>query len=186
MDKHAHLSDIEIKRLAALQRLKVLDSPFELLFDNITKIASTICETPISLISLVDKDRQWFKSAHGLVSVRETPREHSFCAHTILSNEMMEVVNAELDDRFKDNPLVTGYPNIRFYAGFPITMPLGERVGTLCVIDTVAKELNEVQRQTLDGLTKLVSQCLTMRYNLIKQVDPELDFHLHLDYDSNT
>lgn len=172
------LSEAELTRLAALKKLHILDSPFEALFDNITSIASTICETPISLISLVDRDRQWFKSAHGLEFVRETPREHAFCAHTILSEDILEVVDALVDDRFKDNPLVTGSPDIRFYAGAPITMPLGERIGTLCVIDTTTKELSDVQRKALEGLAKLVAQSLTMRYNLLKQLDPSLEYDL--------
>ncbi len=176
MSTDKDLSDSELNRIAALKKLHILDSPFEALFDNITSIASTICETPISLISLVDEDRQWFKSAHGLEFVRETPREHAFCAHTILTEDIFEIVDATKDKRFKDNPLVTGSPDIRFYAGAAITMPLGEKIGTLCVIDTSTKELTVLQRKALEGLARLVAQCLTMRYNLIKQLDPSLEY----------
>lgn len=175
MLENSKLSETELKRLKALYKLKILDSPYETLFDNITKVASTICETPISLISLIDENRQWFKSAHGLEDVRETPRDQAFCAHTILTNDVMEVPNALIDVRFKENPLVLDAPAIRFYAGAPITLPMGERIGTLCVIDTSPRKLTGTQLKALEGLAKVVSNCLIMQYNLHKQLDNSVE-----------
>lgn len=157
----------EIARLNALRKLKILDSPYESLFDTITSAASELCRTPIALISFVDEDCQWFKSKIGIDGVSETPRELAFCTHTILSKEILEVTDTHLDERFKNNPLVLGSPNIRFYAGASISLPLGERVGTLCVIDTLPNQLNEFQKVGLEGLARVISQALIIReYNL--------------------
>jgi GAF domain-containing protein len=162
-NKPTQQSESEKQRLKALMHLNVLDSPFETIFDSITQLASEVCGMPVSLISLVDEDRQWFKSNVGLPGVTETPRSMAFCAHTILTNEILEIPDASLDDRFLNNPLVTGNPDIRFYAGAPITLPLGENIGSLCVIDTKAGSLNEYQRITLIGLAKITAQLLVAR-----------------------
>lgn len=153
----------EQNRLNALLKLKVLDSPFETIFDTITRLASDVCGTPIALISLVDDKRQWFKANVGLESVMQTPRDISFCTHTIESDVLLEVPDATQDERFWDNPLVTGNPDIRFYCGAPIKLPMGENIGSLCVIDTKPNYLNEHQRKTVEGLAKLVSQLLVLR-----------------------
>lgn len=116
--------ETEKQRLKALRQLNVLDSPFETIFDTITQLASEVCGTPVALISLVDEHRQWFKSNVGLNGVTETDRSVAFCAHTILTNQILEVPDATQDDRFSENPLVTGNPDIRFYAGAPITLPM--------------------------------------------------------------
>ncbi len=127
----------EERRLRALRRLRVLDSLPERLFDDIVLLASEICGTPIGLISLIDTDRQWFKARVGL-DATETPRSHAFCAHAIMApDQLMSVADATRDPRFAANPLVTGDPNIRFYAGAPVVTPEGEALGTVCVIDTV-------------------------------------------------
>lgn len=175
MLENSKLSETELKRLKALYKLKILDSPYETLFDNITKVASTICETSISLISLIDENRQWFKSAYGLEGVRETSRDQAFCAYTILTDDVMEIPNALADDRFKENPLVLGEPYIRFYAGAPITLPMGERIGTLCVIDTSPKQLTSTQLKALEGLAKVVSNCLMMQSNLHKRINNAIE-----------
>lgn len=159
----APIPDNEQQRLSSLRQLQVLDSQFETLFDAITRLASEVCGTPIALISLVDEDRQWFKANVGLPGVQQTPREHAFCAHTILGDSLMEVKNASQDPRFAANPLVTGAPDIRFYAGAPIKLPMGENIGTLCVIDRQAGELNELQRRTLAGLANIVAKALIAR-----------------------
>lgn len=143
----------ESSRLAALLRFELLDTPAEAMFDNITALAAQICETPIALISLVDAERQWFKSRQGL-DARETPRELAFCAHAINGETLFEVENALLDPRFRDNPLVTGAPDIRFYAGMPLADSEGRNLGTLCVIDRQPRQLSVQQK----GALKLLAQ----------------------------
>lgn len=128
----------ERERLAALRRYVVLDTPPEAAFERITRLASRLLHVPISLVSLVDESRQWFKSAFGL-PLRQTSREVSFCAHAILNRDVTVVADATLDRRFLDNPLVTGDPRIRSYAGAPLTTPDGFNLGTLCAIDTVPR-----------------------------------------------
>ncbi len=153
----------ESERLKALAKLNVLDSPYEALFDAITQVASQVCGTPIALISLIDADRQWFKANVGLPGVTETPREIAFCGHAILGDNVLEVPDATLDIRFALNPLVTGEPEIRFYAGAPITLPMGEKIGTLCVIDHVDSHLQPHQIETLAGLANVVAKALVAR-----------------------
>jgi len=164
----AALPPNELERLKALQRLEVLDTASEAEFDALVQAASLVCGAPISLISLVDADRQWFKAARGL-GASETPRELAFCAHAILGEAVFEVPNATQDTRFHDNPLVTGAPDIRFYAGAPITLSDGARVGTLCVIDQVPRQLDEVQRATLAQLSKAVAHALEGRRALLAE-----------------
>ena len=150
---HPPIPSNESSRLAALLRFELLDTPAEAMFDNITALAAQICETPIALISLVDAERQWFKSRQGL-DARETPRELAFCAHAINGETLFEVENALLDPRFRDNPLVTGAPDIRFYAGMPLADSEGHNLGTLCVIDRQPRQLSVQQK----GALKLLAQ----------------------------
>ncbi|PWC84848.1 diguanylate cyclase [Azospirillum sp. TSH100] len=124
----------EEDRLSALQRFELLDTPAEPAFDQITRLAAKLLKVPVALISLVDRDRQWFKSRIGL-PVQQTPREHAFCAHALDSDALFVVGDARQDERFADNPLVTGDPNIRFYAGAPLRTADGLALGTICVID---------------------------------------------------
>lgn len=145
----------ETDRLAELRSLLLLDSDPEERFDRITRVAKELFDVPIALVSLVDDDRQWFKSCIG-VDVSETGRDISFCGHAILGDEVFTVENALLDPRFNDNPLVEGGPEIRFYAGAPIAMPSGNKLGTLCVISPVAREFNQEQRALLQDLSKIV------------------------------
>ncbi|MBK0381969.1 PAS domain S-box protein [Pedobacter sp. SD-b] len=151
----------EEKRIAALKSYQILDTLPKATFDRFTQLASIICDTPISLISLIDEDRQWFKSKVGL-DVDETPRNIAFCSHTILGNKIMEVENATIDDRFRNNPLVTSSPNIQFYAGYPLTDNNGYALGTLCVIDKKPRKLNEKQKAALrvlgDAVVDLIAQ----------------------------
>ncbi|HTV02121.1 MAG TPA: response regulator [Luteitalea sp.] len=153
----------EDTRIAALRRYEILDTPPEESFDRFTRLASSILGTPMSLISLVDESRQWFKSSTG-VDVRETPRDRSFCAHTILSSGVLVVPDATRDSRFADNPLVTGAPGIRFYAAAPLTSPDGERIGTLCVLDDQPHDgLAPGQIQQLQDLAAIVVTQLELR-----------------------
>lgn len=152
-------------RLKQLWDYAVLDSVPEADFDFITSIASQICESSISLISLVDENRQWFKSCHGL-DIEETDRDVSFCAHAINNPKEVLIINdAHQDERFFDNPLVTGEPYIRFYAGVPLISEEGYALGTLCVLDKEPKELTELQLSNLKSLAKQVMNLLELRKN---------------------
>ena len=165
MTPEAPRPDDEAARLECLISLDVLDSGREPMFEQITQLASELCGAPIALVSLVDARRQWFKSNLGLTGVQETPRDVAFCAHAIQADTLMEVADARQDPRFANNPLVIGAPGIRFYAGMPLVMPSGERLGTLCVIDHVARQLNSTQRMALQGLAGLVTSSLLERKN---------------------
>ncbi len=152
----------EEQRLHELNRLKILDTKPEAEFDEITRLAATICDVKIALISLVDENRQWFKSRFGLEAT-ETPKDISFCGHAILTDKVFEVPNAELHPDFCDNPLFLGEPHVRFYAGAPLITKNGFRIGTLCVIDDKEKSLNEVQKKTLEALAKQVVGTLELK-----------------------
>lgn len=163
MSQAAPLPPNEAERLSQLHKYCVLDTEPEADFDEITRLASQVCDTPISLVSLVDTNRQWFKSRQG-VDVAETDRQYAFCAHAILDQDNpLIVTNAAEDERFANNPLVQGLPEIRFYAGVPLVTPDGAAIGTLCVIDTVPRSLNQLQLQTLKVLAQQVIAQLELR-----------------------
>jgi diguanylate cyclase (GGDEF)-like protein/PAS domain S-box-containing protein len=153
---------IEIERLKAIRDLKLLDTPAERDFDELVYLAAHICDVPISLMSIVDADRQWFKASVGL-AVRETSRRVSFCAHAIQQRDLFIVEDATRDNRFAENPLVTGDPGIRFYAGMPLVLPDGNAIGTLCAIDIVPRTLTETQESALVVLGKQLVSRVTMR-----------------------
>ncbi len=159
----------EKERLAALRDLVVLDSEPEQLFDDIARLASEVCGAPIALLSLVDAERQWFKANVGLPGVNETPRDVAFCAHALADDAVLEVPDATRDARFSGNPLVTGAPGIRFYAGAPLVLPHGERIGTLCVIDRQARLLDDAQTRMLRSLATITCHALVMRRDLIEK-----------------
>jgi GAF domain-containing protein len=140
----------EEERLRALRDLSILDSEPEERFDRLTRLAQDIFQAPIALVSLVDDTRQWFTSRQGLAAT-ETSREVSFCGHSILGEGVFVVPDATLDPRFTNNPLVTGDPDIRFYAGVPLNSTDGRSLGTLCVIDTVAREWTPAQSRRITG-----------------------------------
>ncbi|MEP6601938.1 MAG: GAF domain-containing protein [Nitrospirota bacterium] len=158
----AALPPDESARLAALRELAVLDTPPEERFDRITRVAAALADVPIALVSLVDQDRQWFKSCYGL-EVAEMSREVAFCAHVVFSGQPMIVPDTLQDDRFADNPLVTGGPRIRFYGGFPVFHHNGSCLGTLCLIDVRPRQFPETTLQLLADLTSLVQQELNSR-----------------------
>ena len=145
----------ETERLAALKRYNILDTLPDHAFDDATKLVSYICGVPIAHISFIDESRQWFKSEIG-VGVSEVPREISFCNYTIMESKMVEIPDTFLNERFKDDPNVTGGFKVRFYAGIPLTTPDGYNIGTLCAVDHVSKELNEDQRNALSIIAKHV------------------------------
>lgn len=145
----------ETVRLKALHSLRILDTEPEERFDRITRLARSVFRVPISLVSLVDSDRQWFKSRNGL-DAAETPRRISFCGHAIRGQDVFVVRNACNDERFCDNPLVLGEPAIRFYAGYPLRAPDGSRLGTLCIIDREPREFGEEDAETLTHLGQMV------------------------------
>lgn len=156
------LVNSEARRLKVLWQYDVLDTVPEELFDDLTELAARICEAPIALISLVDEDRQWFKSKVG-VTVNETSRDISFCAHAIEQQDLFIIPDATKDLRFANNPLVTSDPKIRFYAGAPLVAPDGEALGTLCVIDKVPRDLRPEQKQALRVLARHVMTQLELR-----------------------
>jgi two-component system sensor histidine kinase HydH len=165
----------EPDRIKALHELKILDTPPEERFDRITKVAQIMFDVPIALVSLVDTNRQWFKSCAGL-SATETPRSMSFCSHAILNEDVMSIDDATKDERFLDNPLVTGEPKIRFYAGKPIHDPNGKKLGTLCIIDTKPRSFSRADKSVLIDLANWVESEFknTVLTNSLKDTATEL------------
>ncbi len=165
----------EEKRLSTLCNLDILDSPYEERFDRLTRIAQQYFKVPIALVSIVDANRQWFKSSQGL-DATETPRDISFCGHAILDDGVFVISNALEDPRFADNPLVTGPPDIRFYAGAPLSAPDGTKVGTLCIIDREPRVLNDDDIKTLRDLADCVEEEISQ--GLLHQFKSTLDLTL--------
>jgi len=161
--KPAPLPENEESRIKALKELELLDTLPEDVYDDITRIASEICGTPASLITLIDTDRQWFKSKHGLVCP-ETPRDQAFCAHAIVNQEDYFIVpDARYDERFFDNPLTKNEPYVIFYAGVPLRDKEGHAFGTLCVIDSRPRTLSEQKLLSLKALANLVAVHFELR-----------------------
>jgi GAF domain-containing protein len=157
----------EVQRLEILRSYEVLDTLPELAFDDITNLASRLCGVPIALITLVDAQRQWFKSKVGL-TVNETPREQAFCAYAILGRETLVVPDALADPRFAENPLVKSDPHIRFYAGVPLVTPTGFELGTLCVIDHQPRQFAPEAKQALEALARQAMTQLELRRALVQ------------------
>ncbi|HXX16588.1 MAG TPA: GAF domain-containing protein [Candidatus Eremiobacteraceae bacterium] len=158
-------SSTEAARVAALNRYAILDSEPEQSFDDLVILAAHICQVPMAMLSLVDDHRQWFKSSLG-VQIRETPKEVSICVHAIQQNDLFIVSDTLQDARFRDNPLVTGEPHIRFYAGTPLINDDGFALGTLCVLDRQPRQLDPGQKEAINALGRLALRQMELRTNL--------------------
>ncbi|WP_412971148.1 ATP-binding protein [Glaciecola sp. MF2-115] len=186
--KIASIPKNESERIKALNDYDVLDTDAEKVFDDITKLASQICNTPITLISLVDSERQWFKSRVGLDAL-ETSRDIAFCSHAIHENKIFEVEDTLNDTRFSDNPLTTSDPKIRFYAGTPLLTPSGYAIGTLCVIDRQPNKLSEFQREALETLGRTVISQMELRKKnkqLMQANEYKTDFLSNMSHELRT
>lgn len=161
----AEIPEDEESRLQKLYELGILDTLEEQAYDDLTMLAAQICDTPIALVSLVDHDRQWFKSHYGL-DARETPRESAFCAHAILEDEVFVIEDSSKDQRFHDNPLATGAPHVIFYAGAPLIMSDNNKLGTLCVIGNEPRSITTAQENALKALARQVVSQLELRLKL--------------------
>lgn len=173
-------TDTETQRLEELHRYAILDTPPELAFDELTRLASKLCATPIALVSLTDKARHWFKSRVGM-PLTEIPRDRAFCAEGIAHHEVMIIEDTLADSRFADHPLVTGDRGIRFYAGSGLHTPNGFALGTLCVLDCIPRRLTQSQRETLELLARQVSQLLESRRISRELADSEARYSSILD-----
>lgn len=166
MNKAAPIPHNETERLVAIDRVNGLEHAKDHDFDAIVERAKGIFNVPVALVSLVDRDRQWFKAKCG-VDIHQTSRDIAFCAYTILATEVMVVLDAQKDDRFKANPLVTGEPHIRFYAGAPIIVPDGLVLGTLCIIDTAPRDtFSEQEKKQLALLSETASALIQKKAGL--------------------
>lgn len=165
METQKALSTNDRDRVAALQKYAILDTEPEQAFDDLTLLASFICKTPIASITLIDENRQWFKSTIGL-NVSETPRDIAFCSVAIQQSDVMVVPDTLQDERFRNNPFVTAEPKIRFYAGAPLINEDGYALGTLCVVDKTPREFNDEQKEALKALSRLVLAQMEFRRNL--------------------
>lgn len=152
----------EASRLETLHALNILDTPPEEGFDRVTRLAQRLFRVPMAFVSMIDTHRHWFKSAAG-AEPAETPRDLSFCAHAILGDDVMIVPDTQRDPRFADHPAVTGAPHIRFYAGCPLTMPNGARLGTLCIVDVASRDFDAEDRAALRDLAAIVEHELLAR-----------------------
>lgn len=172
------LSPDEPLRLEALRRTRLVETPLEARFERITRMAQRLLNVPVVTISLVDQGKQWFKSTQGINAV-QTSREISFCGHAILDNSIMEVQDARVDPRFTDNPLVTGYPGIVFYAGAPLMSEDGHNIGVFCVIDHKPRKLSQSDAEALRDLANMAQEEMTkaarnaVHGELLEQIDEE-------------
>ena len=173
----AALPVTEEKRLAELRSYQILDTLPEPSYDDISVLAAEICGTPIAAVSLIDANRQWFKSKVGL-EASDLPRDMAFCAHTILTSDVLVVNDTRSDERFADSPLVTAEPWIRFYAGAPLVTPSGEALGSLCVVDRVQRTLTESQTSALRALSRQVMVQLELRRHVLLQEETRRSLEL--------
>lgn len=171
----------EAERLRELRRLNILDTPPEEMFDELTRLIAEVCDVPMAVVSLIDENRQWFKSRVGM-SATETAREIAFCAHAIHGRELFVIEDATKDERFHDNPLVTGPPHIRFYAGMPITMQNQQTIGVLCALDHKPRQLTTLQRRVLEVAARQTMRLMEMRHLMILQENSSVFQNLMLTH----
>lgn len=171
----------EAARLKKLEELNIMDTLEEQAYDDLTSLVAHVCDAPIALVSLLDEKRQWFKSHYGL-DARETPRELAFCAHAILQDDLFVIEDADADNRFHDNPLVTENPHVKFYAGAPLILEGELCIGTLCVIDHHSRELTEQQKEALRAISRQVVSQLELRLKVreLKALDKAKDEFLSM------
>lgn len=172
----APLPDNEAERLKILHSLSILDTAPEEVFDDLARLASQICNTPIALVSLIDEDRQWFKSSVGISAI-ETPRDVAFCSHAILQPDLFLIPDTSIDNRFSDNPFVTSELHIRFYAGAPLITSEGAAIGTLCVLDQEPRRLSAEQTESLKIISRQVVRQIEQRRDLTSLAKISLDVH---------
>lgn len=171
----------EAERLRELRRLNILDTPPEEMFDELTRLIAEVCDVPMAVVSLIDENRQWFKSRVGM-SATETAREIAFCAHAIHGRELFVIEDVTKDERFHDNPLVTGPPHIRFYAGMPITMQNQQTIGVLCALDHKPRQLTTLQRRVLEVAARQTMRLMEMRHLMILQENSSVFQNLMLTH----
>ena len=174
----APVPDNEDERLEALHRYQIVDTAADALFDDLAILASSICNTPVALVTFLDGDRQWFKARVG-TEVQEVPRDISFCGYTILSGDLLVVEDAREDERFNQNPLVVNDPNIRFYAGSPLVTSDGFALGSLCVLDRIPRQLTASQRDALSALSRQVVAQMEYRRNTLELAEVIADRKHH-------
>ena len=174
------MTEDEIKRLEALREYDILNSEPEKEFDRITELVATICDMPISFISMVDTNRHWFKSKHGS-DICETPLDMSFCKYTIQYDDFYIIEDTHTEEEYKSMAIVTGSPFVRFYAGYPLIDPNGFTLGTICVIDTKPNKLNESQKKSIKLLSKDVIDKMIARKNKIEKEKFEYFFNFSED-----
>lgn len=171
--KIAPIPSYEKERLKTLRDYQILDTCADEYLDEITKLASQLTNSPIALISLVDENRQWFKSKQG-IDASETPRDISYCGHAVLQDDIFIVENAEKDERFCDNPLFLNSPHVTFYAGVPLKAPNGHNIGTICVIDNKPKQLDESNQKILKNLAKQIILFFELKKKNIKLMQQKI------------
>lgn len=158
--------DNESIRISSIRKLQVLDSQFEIFYQAVTKLASTICDVPVAMITFVDDQTIWIKSAIGVPGVTQVPRENAFCGWVVTNDEYLEVPNTTLDPNHSCHPFVKDSPNFMFYAGVPLKLPLGEVIGALCVFDTKPNAMSDYQKKMLIELANVICKALVMKNHL--------------------
>lgn len=158
----------EAERIAAVHKVQVLDSQYETFYNSINKLAALICEVPVAMLTMVDDENVWISSAVGAPGVTKIPRENAFCGWVVTNDQYLEVPDTSLDINHSCHPLVTDAPNFMFYAGTPLTLPMGEVIGALCVFDVKPNRMTMNQKTMLEGLADIVSKALVVKNHVVR------------------